>query len=62
MQHAIIEGLANIGAAVGRSHNTLRTWQRIHGFPMVKLPNGNWATSPSLIDKWLLARGQQRGN
>ena len=50
------EGLNEIGNVVGRSPRTVQRWIKIHGFPACKLPNGNWFTTDSLIDTWILAR------
>ena len=55
----IIETLPEIAKMVGRSDQTVRKWIRIHGFPAAKMPNGNWMTTPTLIDKWILARANQ---
>jgi hypothetical protein len=53
---ALIEGMPKIATAINRSESTVRRWHKRHGFPLAKLPNGNWATSQSLIDNWILSR------
>ena len=34
----------------------IRRWIYQENFPAACLPNGQWATSHTLIDRWLLAR------
>ena len=52
----LVEGLVAIGEAVGRSRSTVIRWINQHSFPACRLPNGCWATTPRLIDRWILAR------
>lgn len=54
----LIIGLAEIGRAVGRSRTTLWRWIRQYGFPAARLPNGDWATTMDLIERWLLERNR----
>ena len=35
---------------------TVRRWVDEQGFPACKLPNGEWCTTSTLIDQWILAR------
>ncbi len=58
----LIVGLKNIAQAVGRSERTVQRWYKRHSFPMCHLPNGNVATTRSLIDMLVLARNRaERG-
>ena len=52
----LIIGLERIGSAVRRSKWTVRRWIYHEGFPACRLPDGMYATSPALIDGWVLAR------
>ena len=52
----LLETMKEIGKYVNRHPNTVRTWQKLHGFPVSKLPNGQYVTSTQLIDSWILAR------
>ncbi len=54
----ILVGLDGIGAAFQRSRWTIRRWISEHGFPAAQLPDGTWATTNSLIDRWLLSRAE----
>ena len=54
----ILVGLDAIGAAFQRSRWTIRRWISEHGFPAAQLPDGTWATTNSLIDRWLLSRAE----
>ncbi len=51
-----VVGLENIGKLFDRSRHTIRRWINQENFPAAYLPNGQWATSHTLIDRWLLAR------
>jgi len=58
----IIETLPAIGREVGRSAQTVKTWQKIHGFPLFRMPNGNWGITRQQIESWCQARAnQERG-
>ncbi len=62
--HAIgpVVGLENIGKLFDRSRYTVARWIADYDFPAAQLPNGQWATSHSLIDEWLFPRSEgQRG-
>ena len=52
----IIHGLSRIGDYMGCTARTIQTWRRRYDFPISKLPNGGYATSTELIDRWLLSR------
>ena len=57
-----IEGLDQIAHFIGHSTDTVRRWHRKHDFPLVRLSNGKYATTQSMIDAWLLARNRaERG-
>ena len=56
---SVFTGLATIGAVFGRSRWTIRRWVAHEGFPAAKLPNGEYATTPTLIDRWLLERARK---
>lgn len=53
---AVVIGLDQIARLFGRTRQTIARWIRHEGFPAARLPDGVWATTPSLIDSWLLAR------
>ncbi len=56
-QHGpVLVGLTSIGAPFQRSRWTVRRWIDNEDFPAARLPNGEWATTLSLIDGWVLAR------
>ncbi len=58
----ILVGLDAIGAAFHRSRWTIRRWIDEESFPAAWLPNGQWCTTTTLIDQWLLNRAEaQRG-
>ncbi len=58
----ILVGLDAIGAAFQRSRWTIRRWIDEEDFPAAWLPNGQWCTTTTLIDQWLLDRAAaQRG-
>ena len=52
----IVTGLEDIGAIFGRSRWTIARWVKSHGFPAARLPNGEYCTTPGLIDGWIMAR------
>jgi predicted DNA-binding transcriptional regulator AlpA len=54
----LIVGAKAIAAYLGVQPCTIYRWISHHRFPAGKLPNKKWAITPSLIDKWLLARGK----
>ena len=61
-EDTLYEGLKQIASYIGHSTDTVRRWHRKHGFPLVRLPNGKYATTQSMIDAWLLARNRaERG-
>ena len=53
-----VVSLATIGNLFGRSRHTIRRWIEKEGFPAARLPDGTWASSYGLIDKWLLDRAE----
>lgn len=55
---ARIETLKAIGEYFGRKPNTVYYWIRDHEFPAGKLPGGQWTTTESAIEKWLVSRGR----
>ncbi len=55
-----VVGLENIGKLFDRSRYTIARWIADYDFPAAQLPNGQWATSHSLIDDWLLARSEEQ--
>ncbi|TCL70458.1 hypothetical protein [Rhizobium sp. BK251] len=52
----IIIGLDEIAAMFGRTRQTIANWRLTEGFPIARLPSGEWFTTMSLIEDWLLAR------
>jgi hypothetical protein len=52
----IIIGLDAMGELFGRTRQTIARWVRTQNFPAARLPTGEWMTTPSLIDAWILAR------
>ena len=54
----ILIGLDDIGAAFQRSRWTIRRWISEHGFPAAQLPDGTWATTHGLVERWLLSRAE----
>lgn len=57
-----LEGLEQIASYIRHSTDTVRRWHRKHDFPLIRLSNGKYATTQSLIDDWLLARNRaERG-
>jgi len=55
----VLVGLTAIGALFQRSRWTARRWIADEDFPAARLPNGEWTTTLSLIDGWILARAQE---
>ena len=53
---AFIVGAANVCDYLGISRSTLDRWRKYYAFPLATLPNGQCATSQSLIVYWLLTR------
>ncbi len=53
-----IVGLDAIGQLFGRTRWTIRRWIDEEGFPAAWLPNGQWCTTTTLIDQWLLNRAE----
>ena len=49
-----------IGAAFQRSRWTIRRWITAEAFPAARLPDGTWATTHALIDRWLLTRAKEQ--
>ncbi len=49
-------GLVAIGKLFDRSRFTIARWIADYDFPAAQLPNGQWATTHTLIDEWLLSR------
>ncbi len=58
----VLVGLNAIGAAFRRSRWTIRRWIDTEDFPAACLPNGEWTTTMSLIDEWILARARKTGS
>ncbi len=57
-----VVGLEAIGRLFGRTRWTIRRWIDEEDFPAAWLPNGQWCTTTTLIDQWLLDRAEaQRG-
>lgn len=52
----MIIGWRAIGTLLGVAPVTAQRWDKRHGLPVARLPDGRVATSRSLIDQWLLAR------
>ena len=52
----VIHGLINIAGYMGCTPSTVQRWIRKYSFPAAKLPNGGYATTTELIDRWLLSR------
>ncbi len=57
----LIVGLVAIGEMFDRHRETISRWVRTEGFPAAKMPNGEYITSPTLVDEWLRARCQAQG-
>lgn len=51
-----IKGLVAMAGLFDRHPNTIRNWIKRHDFPAGKLPNGEWITSPPLVDQWIASR------
>ena len=57
-----VVGLDAIGQLFGRTRWTIRRWIDEEDFPAAWLPNGQWCTTTTLIDRWILDRAEeQRG-
>ncbi len=54
----ILIGWKNIARFLGVAFQTAIRWERDHGLPVARLPDGRVCTSKSLIDGWLLARSK----
>lgn len=52
----IIYGLTGISKYLSVSQSTLLRWIKLHGLPCGKIPTGQWMTTRSLIDQWVLSR------
>lgn len=52
----LLQGLPTIARYVGKCLTTVRKWYTHHGFPIGKLPNGDWVSSTALIDEWIRSR------
>ncbi len=52
----ILMGLQEIADFFGVTRWTIKNWIKDKSFPAAPMPNGQWAISVSLIDKWLLSR------
>ncbi len=52
----VIHGLDRIADYMGCTPRTITRWVRVYAFPASKLPNGGYATTTELIDRWLLSR------
>jgi hypothetical protein len=55
----VLVGLNAMGTAFRRSRWTIRRWIDTEDFPAAQLPNGEWTTTLSLIDGWVLARARK---
>lgn len=53
----LLYGLPEIARYMDFSVSTIIRWKQRHAFPISKLPDGAYATSTELVDRWLLARG-----
>jgi len=58
----LIVGMREIANHLGITRITVYNWVKKHGFPAMKLPNGQRATTEGLIDLWLMAREEQYRN
>lgn len=58
MARLLFRGLDEIATAVKRHPNTVRNWIYYQGFPACKDPGGEWITTQSLVDHWVMARGK----
>ena len=56
--NGMLIGLTAIGAAFGKSRWTIRRWIDQQAFPAARLPSGQWVTSWTLIDRWIIERGK----
>ena len=56
----LIIGLVAISKMFSRHRETISRWVRTEGFPAAKMPNGEYVTSPTLVDEWLRLRCQAR--
>lgn len=59
--HLLI-GVRKIIGYMGISAKTFYAWVAQHSFPASRLPDGRWVTSPSLIDRWVLALPKTKGD
>ena len=48
---SLIVGLVAIGELFDRHRETISRWVRTEGFPAAKMPNGEYVTSPTLVDE-----------
>lgn len=48
--------MKHIAAVMGVHPNTVRIWIDKEGFPANKLPCGEWVTTDTLIEQWMLSR------
>lgn len=55
-ERQILVGLDEIASYFGKSRKTIWRWIQHQGFPAAPLPTGEWFTTPTLIDDWILAR------
>ena len=53
-----VVGLDAIGRLFGRTRWTIRRWIDEENFPAAWLPNGQWCTTTTLIDQWILDRAE----
>ena len=54
----LIFGLEAMGTEFHRCRQTIARWIRVEDFPAARMPNGDYITSHTLIDNWLLSRCQ----
>lgn len=52
----VLVGVKSIRRYMQIGPNTFYTFQRVHGLPAMRLPDGRWCTSKNLIDDWIVAR------
>ena len=53
----VLRGVHEIAQFLGVSDSTIYRWILRQHLPVGKLPDGRWATTPTLIDAWILYRG-----
>ena len=56
----ILIGVRKICAYVQIGPQTFYTLQTHHDFPAIRLPDGRWCTSRTLIDEWIVRRWKEQ--